>query len=356
VDQDMLERDAFIFPVKDALLYIPRSRLRGSKGRGSQGASFFAAPNPPFGAVITYHLREKPKTLLEKRKESEEANEKAGKPYRQPTMDELRAEEEEAAPRMLIVVRDDTGAVVRRIPAPRESGIHRVSWNLRYPSTSPVEIGEPGSPDPWSEPPSGYLALPGTYTASLVREVDGEVRELAGPVAFEVVPLALATFAAKDRKEVLRFQKKVARLHRAVEGSIRVARETRSRLAHIRQAIVETPGADVKLVVEAQKLEKKLGGILKRLQGDRTLAKYQEPVPPSIRSRVRSIVGSQWGTTSAPTQTQRDGYRHAAEEFEKVLAELRSLVERDVASIETKLEAAGAPWTPGRIPRWKKES
>jgi hypothetical protein len=29
-------------------------------------------------------------------------------------------------------------------------------------------------------------------------------------------------------------------------------------------------------------------------------------------------------------------------------------VEVDLKAIEAKLEAAGAPWTPGRVPVWKK--
>ena len=32
--------------------------LRGSRGtEASQGDAFYAAPNPPFGAVFTYHLK-----------------------------------------------------------------------------------------------------------------------------------------------------------------------------------------------------------------------------------------------------------------------------------------------------------
>jgi hypothetical protein len=58
-------------------------------------------------------------------------------------------------------------------------------------------------------------------------------------------------------------------------------------------------------------------------------------------------------STSAPTQTQKDHYAAAAQEFERVLGQLRSLIEGDLASLEKAMEAAGAPWTPGRIPEWK---
>jgi len=38
-----------------------------------------------------------------------------------------------------------------------------------------------------------------------------------------------------------------------------------------------------------------------------------------------------------------------------VLSKLRTLVETDLAGLEAKAEAAGAPWTPGRVPRWTPE-
>jgi hypothetical protein len=36
-----------------------------------------------------------------------------------------------------------------------------------------------------------------------------------------------------------------------------------------------------------------------------------------------------------------------------VLSQLRQLIEVDLARLEKQLEAAGAPWTPGRIPTWQ---
>lgn len=46
-------------------------------------------------------------------------------------------------------------------------------------------------------------------------------------------------------------------------------------------------------------------------------------------------------------------YNAAAQDFEGVLTQLRQLVEVDLSRLEKQLEAAGAPWTPGRIPEWK---
>jgi len=337
-----------IFPVKPALRYIQRSRLGGSSGRGSQGASFYTAPNPPFGAVFTYYLKEKVTTRKERRKEAEKKarKEETTPPY--PTIEELRAEDEEREPSVLLLLRDDEGRTVRRITGSRSKGIHRVAWDLRYPSSAPTVVG--GSGDR-----SGPLALPGTYTVTLARQVDGVIEELTEAEPFEIVPLELATFAAADRAEVLAFRKKVARLNRAVQGALRAADEAETRIAHIRQAILDTPAADLALIAQLDAVEKRLKDILLKLRGDRTRSKRREPAPASIRSRVGRVVNSQWNVTSAPTQTQRDAYRQAGEEFAGLLTELRTLMEEDLTKLEENLEDIGAPWTPGRIPQWEIE-
>ncbi|MFQ5495250.1 MAG: glycosyl hydrolase, partial [Phycisphaerae bacterium] len=346
--KELFKKDAVVFPVKSALRYIPSNRLGGRSGRGSQGAAFYTAPNPPFGAVFTYYLKEKITTRRERRKKAEK---KGSADY--PTIEELRAEDEEKTPGVVLVVQDESGETIRRIKGSRTKGIHRVSWNLRYPASTPITLREPKDLPPWVEPPSGPLALPGPYSVTLVKEVDGKMTPLADAVSFQVVPLELATFPAEDRDELIAFQKKVAGLQRAVRGTLSAAGEAQTRINHLRKAILETPAADRALLAELHDIEQRLHGLQTQLRGDRTLSKHSEPVPTSINRRVS--VAIQWYATSAPTQTQRDAYRHAGEQFTKVLAEMRELIEKDLVGLESKLEDAGAPWTPGRLPRWQDE-
>ena len=56
-----------------------------------------------------------------------------------------------------------------------------------------------------------------------------------------------------------------------------------------------------------------------------------------------------------PTQSHIDQYNIAAAEFADVLSKLRSLVDVDLAKLEKDMEAAGAPWTPGRVPEWSEK-
>ena len=85
-----------------------------------------------------------------------------------------------------------------------------------------------------------------------------------------------------------------------------------------------------------------------RLNGDPARQSRNHPAAPSIRGWVGGIASGHWETRQTPTATQRASLRIAAGEFEGLLGELRPLIDEDLAGLEADLEAAGAPWTPGR--------
>jgi hypothetical protein len=65
------------------------------------------------------------------------------------------------------------------------------------------------------------------------------------------------------------------------------------------------------------------------------------------------IIYGSWESTSSPTQTDRESYEVAVRGFKPVLEKLTKLVEEDLAALESDLESARGPWTPGRIPTWR---
>ncbi|MBD3853904.1 MAG: glycosyl hydrolase, partial [Acidobacteria bacterium] len=137
VSEQALEQDVILFPTKDALRYVEkRSRV------GSRGASFWTADNPPYGATFTYYLKDGFKTLADQRIEAEKKAIKAGEEPKIPSYEELRAEEEQIDPKVFFTVRNAEGDVVRRIDGETAKGIHRVSWDLRWPSSRPTSLEE----------------------------------------------------------------------------------------------------------------------------------------------------------------------------------------------------------------------
>ncbi len=349
---ETLAKEAALFPVKDPLEYV-ESRPMELKGKAFMGETYFTAPNPPYGAVFTYNLKDGLKTKEALRHDAEKEAAKAKKPIRYPSLDELRAEAEEPKPTVILTVRDASGAVVRRVEGPHDKGFHRVAWDLRYAAPAPiVPERKDREENPFFEPPVGPLVKPGTYQVTLAAEVGGVERELGGPERFTVVPLKIASLPAPDRAALLAFQEKATRLDRAALGAQRAADEVRSHLELIRKALLETPAADKALRDKAEALRGRIDALLVALRGDTALRKRDENTPMSIVERAQSIVDDGFASSSAPTATQRQAYDIAAADLATTLKDLHALVEVDLAGLEKAMEAAGAPWTPGRIPEW----
>ncbi|MFL6199314.1 MAG: VPS10 domain-containing protein [Thermoanaerobaculia bacterium] len=349
-----LEKDAILFPVKKTWMFIEASPL-GLPGKAFQGETLYTAPNPPFGAVFTYYLKEDLKTRKKMRWEAEAEVEKEGGNVEYPKWEDLRAEEREKEPVILLTVTDAEGQVVRRITAPAAAGMHRVAWDLRYPSTMPASLGGGPTDNPFFQPPQGPLAAPGKYTVTLAKRIGDMTTPLGEPQTFEAEPLANTSLPATDRRATLDFQRKVANLQRAVAGAASALEEGLTRVELIQKALLDTPAADPKMLDEARKIEDHLRDLNEQLTGDPVKGEHNEPTSPAIADRVFQVVGGAWGSTSAPTQTHQNNYTQAAEAFAPLLADIRKSLGEDLVNLENRMEAAGAPWTPSRIPEWKPE-
>jgi photosystem II stability/assembly factor-like uncharacterized protein len=354
VSLEVLAKEAELFPVKNALMYIQSEPLGGS-GKGSQGDNYFTADNPPFGAVFTYYLKDELKTRKKKRQDAEKEAEKNKVTLPYPPKEQLRAEAEEEAPTVVLTVTDGSGRVVRRLNGPVTGGINRVAWDLRDPAPY-VDFNAPSPADnPFYEPPVGPLVMPGRYSVSIAKIVDGTTTQIAGPQSFEVAIDKAPTLPADDRAALVAFQQKAAKLQRAVTGAVNAANDLKRRIGLIKRALRETPAAPQGLFDGANNFERRLDEVLRELRGDVILAARNENVPLSIADRVGYVADAQRFSTSKPTQTQEDAYVIAAGEFQTALSRLRSLVDSDLVALEKDLENAGAPWTPGRLPTWSNE-
>jgi len=341
-DKSFGENKNILFPVKDALMFVKRSGTFGSIG-----SSYFKADNPEFGATFTYFIKEAPKTLKEQRQEEEKNLIKENKPVYYPSWEDLRKEDREEQPYLLFVISDEQGNIVRKLKENVKEGIHRVTWDLKYTDTNPVksvtEKNESGSP-----------VMPGRYSVEMFMSVNGEINKIAGPQTFEAKILNNTTLPAEDRAQLVAFQKKISEFNRAVEGALNATRELKDKTDVLIYAIKQTPEAPNTLMDNALKIKQETEDILQHLYQDKTILDRNEPVYPTIYDRLNEIALSIWETSSAPTQTERDSYKAASEEFAPLLAKIKQLLEVDLKNIEEQMEHYGAPWTPGRVPDWKK--
>jgi len=339
---------ATLFPVKDAMLYVPTQQY-GGRGKAFQGEMLYGGDNPPYGAIVTYHLEDALKSLKQQRVDAEKAAEKAGKPIAYPTSDQLRAEAEEEAPAILLTVADSSGTPIRTFTGPVGKGFQRVAWDLRLPGhVLPRAAGT--MEQLFGDPPGGPYVVPGRYSVSLAQRVGGVVTPLAGPVSFNVVtepasPVTLADHAARGA-----FQARLQELRRSVAGAVELTNATAQQLEQLRRALDLAPAAPQALHDQVRALEGRLRLVVRELSGDRALASRSEATPSSIADRVNGISGEQGRTLGRPTGTHEEQLAIAGELFAAELARLRQLVEGDIPALERAAEKAGAPYTPGRIP------
>jgi photosystem II stability/assembly factor-like uncharacterized protein len=336
---------AIIFPVKDALMFNKRSPM-GSRRKGSQGDSFYSADNPEYGAVFTYYLKDELKSRKAVRQERESTAMENEETVHYPSWNELKLEDREQDPLLILKVTDTNGRVVRRIKGAGSAGLHRVSWDLRDPSLSPAGKSFPDD--------SGTMVMPGEYIVSMSSLVDGTLTEMGNTRRFKVKPLGAATLPNEDRDALVAFQRKCARLSRAVDAASNSADEADDRMGYLRAALFSTVDVDQSYFDRLEAMRLRLLDLRIDLEGNVTVERRSEPVPPSLSERIGRVMWGSSESTAAPTGTHQETYRVVAEIFPSVLAKLEAVLQ-DLEEFEEELEAMGAPWTPGRIPAWKAE-
>jgi photosystem II stability/assembly factor-like uncharacterized protein len=165
-----LAEEAKLFPLRDAYLFNELTHFDAAWGNES-------TPNPPFGAVFTYHVGQTPA----------------------------------ADAKLVLTITDDSGKQIRRLELLKATGVHRIAWNLRGEPPAPQGgrgrgvQGETISPSETSEmeevqdePPAGGgrggtpqapLVPVGRYRATLGKQVGDTVTPLGESQSFQVVPL-----------------------------------------------------------------------------------------------------------------------------------------------------------------------
>lgn len=344
----ILEKEAHIFKMPDALMYIQTG------GKYGQGSSYYKAKNPEFGATFTYFIKEVPKTLKNERMEKEKELFKEKQPIPQPTRDQLRVEEAEEAPYLVFAIRDDSGNAVRKLYKKASKGVNRITWDLRYSSNKPVRSAS-GKKGELSSSQSGLLAMPGAYSVEVYQVDRNGVKQLTEPEVFNAVLLNQFSLPVENRKALVAFQKEVSELSRVMTGSLQLAREQQTKITAISLAIKQTPGSGLEVYEEVVKLDAELKDILFTMEGPQAKASWEElsPMDMPLNNRLRAMVYTHWSSTSELTKTEADQLEILSEEFPPVLARLEKVV-ADIDALDQKLEELKAPWTPGRVPELSK--
>ena len=351
---DVIASAAHLFPARPALLYAQSAPL-GLPGASFQGAGHYMADNPPYGATLTYYLKDELKSRRARRRAADDSLLKKNADATMPSWADLKAEDREEDPAIIVEISDGAGNRVRRLTGPTTSGMHRVTWDLHYQPTDPVN-GPPFTPDPdfpFGGAPVGPFVLAGQYTARLYSRIDGVLAPLGAPMTFAVVDADPPGSRRNPRTAaVLAAELRSAELERSALGAAAYLNDLDGRLRFLRRAIDESAKADSGLVQRVRALQTRLLDVQERLSGDPTRGRRNESSPTGLLGRLQIALGQSRGATlEAPTPAQQAQLDIVRDALAGILAEVRQLVDVDVRAVETAADAAGIPWTAGRLPQ-----
>ncbi|MFT7030977.1 MAG: hypothetical protein ACJA2C_002378, partial [Marinoscillum sp.] len=338
--EQKLQQEAALFSTRTAWWYIPRSHLSFDEEKGSQGASHYVAPNPEFGAVFTYYLKDGLKTKEEIRKEKESKLGSADVPF--PGYEKLSDEINQIAPQIWLTVKDAIGNTIRRVSGSREKGFHRIAWDLRYPVSDAITVNASGQ-----EEVQGFLAPPGKYTVTLSKVEEGVSTDLAEPVNFEVVPLREGALKGASYQVVSNFLRDYEKVSGELSALMVEFENMQQRLKAAAVALSKSQTApgdfdkryfDVKTQVLS--LDKKLNGeISKREIGEKT--------KPNLGERLFAMYRGISNSTYGPTETHKKVMTIVKSELETLSADMKS-TKAELDKLIADLLAEGAPYVEGQ--------
>lgn len=334
--EENLAAEAHLFGVRDAWWYMPRNNDPGV------GADKYAAKNPDFGAVFTYHIRDGYESAKKKRQKREKELAKAGEDIPFPGYDALDAENQEQGPTIWLTVRDASGEVVRKVEGKSGKGMHRTAWNLRYPSTWAVRPGQ-SRRGRWS---SGAMAPLGDYTVTLSREMNGKVTELSGPVSFTVKPLHETTIPNPDPSEYQAYRVRVKEVQDKLAAVQEFMNDAEEKLSAMQTALRRSAVAPGEMNEKLYSLGHELRTLDKELNGSDARDEIGERNPPSISSHF--FAGYRGlSTTYGPTPNHRRSLGIAENMLTEIMPKVERLRDEVIPSLQQELRSAGAPYIIG---------
>ena len=263
--------------------------------KGNLGHKVFVAPNPPFGALISYYLKGKEKNVK-------------------------------------VVIKNSDGKVIREIEESGDAGINRLAWDLRY---DPPQLGDGGRMSRYFRALGGPFVLPSEYQVSL-KVAD---QEMIRPV--EVTGDPRIAIALEDRKSQHDALYTIYELMPLMNGASRSSDKIRKEISALQGELKKVPDLPEGISDAVKAVGDKIGAIRKQLFGDPD-AGYSG-MRDSLRGRLLMLYRSIGSYTGAPTEAQIQQIGEDAEVLKAIVRDINTIIETDIADLNKMLNEKGVP-------------
>ncbi len=303
---NIMEEDLHLFPVPPAYL-VNIGESIGYR-HGKVGDAYFNGENRPYGALITYHLKE----VAEMEKDPD--NPLAGK--------------------VKVEVLDDKGDLVRTLYRDAKAGVNRFNWNLERDGLRFPTQARPEKPQP---PRGGNEIVPGDYRLRISyngQEAEGAVEVRKDPL----LEITQEEMEAKDEM-IVRLRERV----REVTAVMDEIRNAEADMQFVRQKMQREGKLTEAMQTEMEKVGEELKAFKERIVSKDVQGIYRDP----------EVIVSQLYQTSylldSPLVAPSDNQRHQLELTEAAVedlvqdfeafqsgdyAELREKVNRDLGLMD----------------------
>ncbi len=295
--ENTLASDIHLFDVAPATHF----RLYGRKG--NTGHKWFAAPNPPYGAVINYYVKDKPK-------------------------DDVK-----------ISVTDKNGVVIRDLKGPKEAGLNRIVWDLRLNPPAPPPEGQGVGGGGFFGRPRGPRVMPGVY----VLKISVGDKSATGNVLVQEDPRIQIVEA--DRGQLNEAIAKAYALQKSAEAARKTMQSLKAQITTLQNSLKDNADVSKPVNDSVQKLSDQLATIQKKLvsapdnTGSAGPALPDEPRP--LLSRINGVAFGLDSYTAAPTADELGRIEDLSKQLKDLIAELNKFIGEDVSNVNKQLRDSG---------------
>jgi photosystem II stability/assembly factor-like uncharacterized protein len=335
-----LQKEGSLYTIREADWYVPKSEV------GNTGADYYFAENPDFGALITYSLDKGFTSRSEARKEKEKALEKKNASIPFAGWDALEEERREEKSKIWISIKDGSNNVIRNIEGTSKKGINRVAWDLRHPSARAIRPGQRTSGgNRWFS--GGPMAMPGTYTATLSKEVDGVVTALDGPKTFTVAPTFKSSLKGISYDAYKAFITEYNTTQTQLSMVSDVFSKSMDKVKAMQVALSRANAAPGAMNTKLHALKQQLYDFEEKLQGNQSKQEIGERSKPTVNSHL-GVARRGMATTYGPTPLHKQNMEIAKGMLATLYNEIKTLANTTIPQLEKELQAMGAPYILGQ--------
>ncbi|MCB9259036.1 MAG: glycosyl hydrolase [Ignavibacteriales bacterium] len=337
-EKSLKVKEAELFTGRKAYSYIQRPG-HGFGEKGSQGAGYFTAPNPPFGATFAYYLKDGYKSLKDIRQEKEKDLEKENKSINFPGWEKVEEERRQDEPIVWLIISDLEGKEVRKVKCENKKGFHQVTWDLRYPSIDAIDFESKLA----KEEQSGFLAAPGNYSVSLCKQINGEVVKIAGPVNFSLEKLYNGALKERSYNEIIAFIDDLNNLQNNVSASKIILTKSFKRIEAFQRSAEKVGSSISGVFLKIHQTKQKLFLLDEQMNGNKSKEEIGEKYDPTITYRLGVASQGVGLSTYGPTLTHEKSLNIAKSMYAKFEKDLDEILNKDFSEVESELKKLGAP-------------